>query len=55
VTGGWNNVTTSVPANATTYNDTTPQRGRQYAYRVLARNAAGSSAPSNVIFITTAA
>jgi FtsP/CotA-like multicopper oxidase with cupredoxin domain len=54
ITGTWTTITTTVPANATTYTDnTTVLSLRTYAYRVRANNATGSSAWSTVAFVTT--
>ena len=40
-------------SNVTTYNNTTVQPGTTYYYRVLAYNAGGNSAYSNVVTVTT--
>ena len=60
-TSGWSSLTTtvagSVPPSTTggtfTYDNTNAQSNRTYYYRVLARNAFGTGAPSNVMSILT--
>ncbi|MFN4244092.1 MAG: fibronectin type III domain-containing protein [Tepidisphaerales bacterium] len=42
-----------LPANATSFTDTTVQPGTTYFYRVRAVNGGGSTAPSNVASVTT--
>lgn len=53
--GGWSDITTTVPINATTYTDTTTASLTVYSYRVLAFNLAGRSDPSNIAVVTTPA
>jgi titin len=48
----WNNIGTTA-ANVVTFSDTTASAGTTYQYRVVASNAAGSSAPSASVSATT--
>lgn len=49
----WNILTQTLPANTTSYTDTTTASETEYDYRVRARNSRGVSGPSNVANITT--
>jgi hypothetical protein len=51
--GGWSDISTTVPMNATTYTDTTTASLTVYSYRVFAQNLAGRSASSNIATVTT--
>ncbi len=55
---GWTTLTTTVAASpgtglTVTYQNTNAQRGRTYYYQVMARNAFGTGAASNIASITT--
>jgi hypothetical protein len=49
----WTEITSALAPNTTTYVDKAVQPETQYSYRVLARNANGTSAPSASVMITT--
>lgn len=52
---GWTDIATTVPANATTFTDSTTVSLTVYSYRVFAFNLAGRSASSNIATVTTPA
>lgn len=53
VQGPWAPVGPVLGIGSTTYSDTSVAPATTYAYRVVASNAAGPSAPSNVVTVTT--
>jgi hypothetical protein len=50
-TGDFDEIDT-VPFDTATYHDATPMAGMTYTYRVIARNGAGESDPSNHVMVS---